>query len=422
VSGTLAERLFERLRPWYLRRIYFKWVPESKPEYFSSCWDFPEFSPPLLEKTKDIAVIFLPMNDWHTRIQRSQQLAREMARRGFPVIYVNPHLGREFPDLYRRGQNYRLLQIEPNLLELHIHLPREPVFHHRRLAPDESSRVAAAVRRALAEVDVKRSVQIAAFPIWLDAALAIRRDLPLGSFLYDCHDYLPGFSNIAPEIVVQETELLRSSDLVLCTSDALMARAASVTAAPRVLLRNAAADDFFRVTPQPSTQILIGYAGALDSWFDVEAVRFAAESRPDWRFELIGRVENDAVLALSALPNVQLTGEVPFSELPQRLARFTVAVIPFLINPLIEATDPIKAYEYLACGLPVVASAMPELERFGEWIACYESPADFVAKLNRAAGPEPDDVLARRRRFVETETWNARGAKLAEIIEQLNVS
>jgi glycosyltransferase involved in cell wall biosynthesis len=103
------------------------------------------------------------------------------------------------------------------------------------------------------------------------------------------------------------------------------------------------------------------------------------------------------------------------------LATFTAAVIPFLLDPLIQATDPIKAYEYLASGLPVVASRMPELERFGDLIGFYDTPAEFLAQLDEAIAHESADKLERRREFVTAETWEARGARLAELAENLFV-
>ncbi len=416
---ALLNGVIERLRPWYLRRVYFRLVPGSKPVYFTSCWDFPEFSPPSQQSYGDLTFIFLPMNDWHTRTQRNQHLARDLARRGYPVIYVNPHLGREFPDIFRRGEKERLMRIENNLLELHIHLPREPVFHHRLLTSCESGRISGAITNVLNRIGTRRAVQIASFPIWLEAAAAIRNTLG-APLIYDCHDYLPGFSNVAREIIAQEAELFRDSDLILCTANSLMKRAAAETTAPCVLLRNAAAREFFSVERRIPDRVTIGYAGAIDSWFDADAVRFAALFRPHWRFELIGRVENPAVTALGDLSNVHLAGEVPFSELPRRLAQCTAAVIPFRLNPLIQATDPIKAYEYLACGLPVVASQMPELERFGNLIDFYTTPADFVMRLDHAIVRQSPDERERRHQFVAAETWEARGAKLAELAESLS--
>ena len=91
----MFDKLREFVRPFYLRNIYFPLFPGRKPPYFDAAWRFPALDP---EPQPDKPVIlFLPMNDWHTRIQRTQHLARALSVRGFRCVYLNPHLGREFP-------------------------------------------------------------------------------------------------------------------------------------------------------------------------------------------------------------------------------------------------------------------------------------------------------------------------------------
>ena len=67
---------------------------------------------------------------------------------------------------------------------------------------------------------------------------------------------------------------------------------------------------------------------------------------------------------LAALPNVHLYGPQPYADLPAWLERFDVCIIPFKINQVTEATDPVKFYEYLAQAKPVVTTRLPELERY----------------------------------------------------------
>jgi hypothetical protein len=100
----LALQSQELIRP-YLRWCYYRVFPNLRPGYFTDCWRLPAFTPeeaiadalhPVLTAPADRpAVLFLPMVDWHTRIQRSPQLARAFAALGHPCLYLNPHLGRD---------------------------------------------------------------------------------------------------------------------------------------------------------------------------------------------------------------------------------------------------------------------------------------------------------------------------------------
>ncbi len=92
----------------------------------------------------------------------------------------------------------------------------------------------------------------------------------------------------------------------------------------------------------------------------------AAQRRRGASFVLIGRESGADLSALAALPNVHRLGEVPYASLPEHLAAFDVCTIPFRRTPLTEATNPVKLYEYLATGKPVVARRLPEIEPFSE--------------------------------------------------------
>lgn len=422
--------LREIVRPFYLRRIYFPLFPKRKPPEFDAAWRYPDARPPDAAQNplQRPAILFLPMNDWHARAQRTAHLALALSRMGYPCVYLNPHLGREFAQRPARSHPDRLTELAPGLYELHVHLPREPVFHHRPLKQAESSAIAQAMTRAVSFIGARAAIQIAAFPVWIGAMTEFRR-LNGTPIIYDCHDYLPGFPAVAPSILDLESELFRVSDRIVVSSASLAHRAASYRppgAIAPALIRNAATPGLLDppLSPAPATApITVGYVGALESWFDCAAVRAAAQARPQWRFQLVGRVENAAVERLAELPNVTLAGEIPHGRLGESLARFHVAVIPFLLSPLIEATDPIKVYEYFAAGLPVVASNLPELDRFAPLLGRYRTPGEFIAQLDAAVAESSSDSArdrqTERRAVAAAETWAARAATLSELIESL---
>ena len=122
----------------------------------------------------------------------------------------------------------------------------------------------------------------------------------------------------------------------------------------------------------------------------------AARAFPDWRFRLAGKVEDPEVAALAGLPNLETVGEIPFADVAGFLAGLDVALVPFRDLPLTRAVDPVKLYEALAMGLPVVARRLPETERWAEpLVYLYDGPDDFVRQVRRAIAERGPEAAAR---------------------------
>jgi glycosyltransferase involved in cell wall biosynthesis len=192
----------------------------------------------------------------------------------------------------------------------------------------------------------------------------------------------------------------------------LLPNGVDLAAFPRPAAREIAAD--------AAAEVTIGYVGALGPWFDVEAVEAAARAFPRWRFLLAGRVEDPEVAALAALPNLETVGEIPFTDVPRFLAGLDVALVPFRDLPLTRAVDPVKLYEALAMGLPIVARRLPETERWAEpLVHLYDDPEGFVQQLRRAVDERSPEVARERRRVAEGESWDRRAAALLHAVRAL---
>lgn len=419
----------EFVRPYYLKGIFFRLRSENCPSYFRDCWTFPSepldavaAAPPGATR-RDI--LFLPLADWHTRIQRTQHLALTLAESGYRCFYVNPHLGREFPSVYPFSPRRMLSSLGPRIRELHVHLPHEPVFHHRCLSAEESRLVTEAILRLPIQHEMGPPLILTSFPLWSGVAAELKRRW--GSpVIYDCHDLMAGFGNIAEDLLRAEAALLDAADLTIFSAQPLLdhTRAFHPGIERRaLLLRNAVRASDFTLRggtgPVRPDAPVIGYAGSLSSWFDVEMVRRAAAARPDWRFRLIGRIEHPKIETLQRLPNVEFGGEVPYAELPRHVGRFDVATIPFLRNALTMSTNPIKLYEYFACGLPVVSSALPEVERYDGLVYLADSPEAFLRQLDQAVAERDAGLAHRRREVADHESWTTRCRELERRFEPL---
>jgi glycosyltransferase involved in cell wall biosynthesis len=143
-----------------------------------------------------------------------------------------------------------------------------------------------------------------------------------------------------------------------------------------------------------------------------------ARDPPGWKFVLIGRMEDQRILKLKEYGNIEFLGEVPHSAIAAFLAAWDVAMIPFLVNDLTVATNPIKLYEYFSAGLPVISSRLPEVELYPDLVYIADTPPEFSAMVTQAV--QEDAALKKRRVGVSRrETWSARAETLLDLITPL---
>ena len=147
----------------------------------------------------------------------------------------------------------------------------------------------------------------------------------------------------------------------------------------------------------PSPSVVVGYYGAISHWFDSRLVAHLARLRPDWRFELVGNTYQSDLRPLLDLPNVRLLGEMPYADIPRRMAEWHACIIPFLRNELTEATNPVKVYEMLAAGMPVVSVDLPELRPMARagLIELADDAAGFAEKIAKLLSMQTPETIAR---------------------------
>ncbi|XAL98209.1 glycosyltransferase [Phycisphaeraceae bacterium D3-23] len=150
------------------------------------------------------------------------------------------------------------------------------------------------------------------------------------------------------------------------------------------------------------------YVGAIASWFDAGLLSDTAAQLPGVTFVVIGPVDTD-VSALRALSNVKLLGRRPYDALPGYLQHADVGLIPFKRNALVDGVSPIKLYEYLASGLPVVATRWAELERVEPPAALCADAGGFVAAVREALAKRNDEAgRAQRIAYAQAADWDGR--------------
>jgi glycosyltransferase involved in cell wall biosynthesis len=245
--------------------------------------------------------------------------------------------------------------------------------------------------------------------------------------IYYCVDEYTAFSGVDGESLrVMEEELLGRADLVIASSEQLL-NAKRRHRQSAVLVRHGVDWNHFRAALQPDTLVpadlaritrpILGYFGLIaKDWVDVELIAQTARRLPEVSIVMLGKVTMD-VSTLRGLRNIHLLGHRPYSSLPGYCKGFDAAMIPFPISDVTRCSNPLKLREYLAAGLPVVSTAIPEVQAMNACLVGGDVD-EFVAQV-RAALAAPGPSLARSD-AVRHESWEARLAEIASHVAALN--
>lgn len=376
------------------------------------------FTPPTLpvrEKNANLPDYFVwGVIDWHFRYQRPQHLAAAIGAAGRRVFYISPTL----VDDDRPGFDVEALNSGGTLFQVKLYVAKAPVIYTGVPTHDVTQQLRRSVGELIDWVDATQVISLVQHPFWQSVAAF----LPNSRVVYDCMDLHEGFDNFASELLQSERSLLEKADLVVTTSTWLDEIAARHTQR-RTIVRNAGEYHHFNEAPaetysDPQGRRIIGYYGAIAEWFDVELVRKVADSFPDCVIVLIGADTVNAKEKLKQAPNVQLLGEVPYDRLPFYLHAFDVCLLPFQVVPLTLATNPVKAYEYLSAGKPVVSVDLPEMRQFGDLVYVAQSHTHFIDSVRVALNENTQsDLLPRRQSFAKGQTWEHRAADLLKMSE-----
>jgi glycosyltransferase involved in cell wall biosynthesis/predicted nucleic acid-binding Zn-ribbon protein len=329
-------------------------------------------------------VVCPPLIDWSWMKQRPHHLMRGLARAGYLAFFCSPRA--------RTDSFQGFVRVEENL------------FLCDSLAPLRS---------------LESPIVIVSNPRHLIDVESLTRPRIVYDFLDDVAVHNTPYADADQTRRLHE-RLLREAEVVLVTADRLLEQVQGVRpdalACPNAVDADHFDPDVERRVPSDLAPILargvpvVGYYGALARWFDFDLVESLARLRPDLSFVLIGADYDGAVRARdwSSLPNLHYLGEKDYADLPAYLARWDVATIPFVVNEITLATSPLKMFEYMAGGRPVVATPLPE---------CAKHPEVFIAADAEGFARQIDRALERSREpafrgslraLARANTWEVR--------------
>ena len=389
--------------------------------------------------TRPFSIICVSPQPWHAELPTNrQQVMRRAARFGYDVVFVETahFLGRDVWRLIRsHGADGRALV--RRLAAGERVAPRITVRTAPWLAPwARRYRWANRLDTALTRILVRRLVRRTRGPVvlWLyDAASSslVGRCGEAAS-VYDCVDDHVEVAGANPRVrallAAADSQAAIASDLVFTTTRRLYER--HRTANPLTHLvpnvgdyhhfaqaasRSIAADDVAAL-PRP----LLGFTGNVAAWkVDFALLTDVALRRPDWTLALVGPMRADtvdAVVRLTALPNVHYLGARPYERLPAYVAAFDVGLCPYLWNAAMRSGFPLKLFEYLAAGKAVVASGNPDVAGMAPDVRLVRGADAFIRAVEEVLTLDGDDDRARRMALAAANTWESRTAHMLELV------
>lgn len=331
-------------------------------------------------------IIYPPTADWNWMKQRPQHLMSQLAKRGHTVYYCN-----------KTRTSPVVVEIEPNLFVVH---------HHEHW-----------LRNEWPSLYKHRQGSIGVWCILPNLSSAIRQDYTPDWIIYDCTDDLG-------EWLTHEAAMINRATAVVCSSERLYERIRRWFPKKNTALIRNAYDPQMQLhlpyTPkigaQPVEGDQVGYVGAWAPWLDEAIIRRLSHIR-GIKTVIVGPEFGKKFILPNNNSNLRFLGLKRHHELASFIRDFRVCVLPFRITPVTLSVNPVKVYEYLAAGKPVVSTALPECERMAPLVDVVSSHGAFIEAVTYRL-KDPGDTASRMKYALEN-TWERRGDAVQSLLESL---
>ncbi|CAH0534497.1 hypothetical protein VST7929_02440 [Vibrio stylophorae] len=238
--------------------------------------------------------------------------------------------------------------------------------------------------------------------------------------IYYCGDDFSALAGVDhARVAAKERALVEKADLILAASPALAQRFPATKT--QILTHGVDLDSF---APNPAIHIepnVIGFYGSLNQWLDQHLLCQLAEQFPQYQFELVGRIDC-TIHQLRAHRNIHLYPAQPHEQLPDLLARWQIAILPFKDNRQIQACNPLKLREYLASGTAVISSDFAAARDFTPWVHIANTPTDWFQCITQHFHHQQQQpsryksLSTQLQQRLQQESWHNKGQLVMEHI------
>jgi len=364
------------------------------------------------EKTMPTLIVFCHLR-WDFVFQRPQHLLTRLAKY-YKVVFV------EEP-VFEEGEARMVMSHPaPNLTVCQPHTPVQAHGFHDDQIPLLQPLVA-----ALAPEGEQLLVWF-----YTPMALPLLQALPPALVIYDCMDELSAFKNPPKQLLQRESALLNIADLVFTGGPSLYEAKRSRHDNAHCFPSSVDAVHFEQALDRSNGHPLhtaiprprLGFFGVIDERFDAELIAALADAHPEWQVVLVGPVVKIDPASLPQRQNVHYLGQQSYKALPQFLAGWDVCLLPFALNEATRFISPTKVLEYMAAELPIVSTAIRDVEQpYGDIVAIGHDQQEFIAHCERALAQTPEDsaqMASRMREVVASTSWDATADHMHALIDR----
>ena len=353
---------------------------------------------------------------WNFVFQRPQHLMSRFARDHRVFFFEEPVIeGEESPPRLETRTCAR-----SGVVSATPHLPA----HRSHFAHDEMLRI------MLDRLRMREKIVSPIAWYYTPAMYAFSRHIDASAVVYDCMDELANFRLASPHLPILERELMRQADVVFAGGHSLYEAKRTLHGNIHPFPSSVDRSHFEtarRWAEEPEDQALLahprlGYFGVLDERIDFPLLTAVADARPDWSIIMVGPVAKIAMDELPVRPNLHYLGGKAYQDLPQYLAGWDVAMMPFAINEATRFISPTKTPEYLAGGKPVVSTPVTDVVRQYGTMNCVRiarSPEGFISECERAMAlaASGTDWLREADAAIEKLSWDATFQRMCGLID-----
>lgn len=375
-------------------------------------------------------IVCISSTHWHFLWQRPQQIMARLSDE-FNILYVDPPFPVTSGEGTRSGGSHgivgRIISVGDSLKVLAPYrLVADSAAGSDEQNPLNQDQLREQVLAALAYLNWKNPCLLWIYHI---PAVGLVGSLNEAGVVYDCVDSFSSFSWAHPETGAWEEELARKADVILTSAYALYQERLRSNSATYLVPNAADLVHFsksgqYRCEPPELKRIghpRLGFIGAAYEWLDLKLLEYLATNNPKWNLLMIGPRQHG--MEFPEYDNLYWLGAREYKALPWYLQYLDVMLIPFLENEVTKHANPIKLWEYLAAGKPVVSTGLPEVQPVAELIRVSKDQRGFYENCLQTLEdlrslPKRNQIVLRARAMARRNSWEERRRQIKVILKK----